>query len=149
MDNQQQERLQTLTEKLRARGQRVTPQRMAILRALASNTAHPSIDEIHHIVRQDFPMTSLATVYKTIATLKELGEVTELSFGNTANRYDGSNVHLHPHLICVECNHIEDIDITHLDDLSNTVTAETGYQIIRQRFDFFGICPECQKKHTT
>lgn len=149
MNNQQQARLKILAEKLRARGQRVTPQRMAILRVLASNADHPSIDEIHHIVKQDFPMTSLATVYKTIATLKELGEVTELSFGNGANRYDGCNTHLHPHIICVKCNHISDINIAHLDDLSKTVANETGYQIIRQRLDFFGICPECQKKYTS
>lgn len=142
--DRQRERLQILAEKLRAREQRVTPQRMAVLKVLACNPNHPSIDEIYDIVKRDFPTTSLATIYKTIATLKEIGEVAELSLGSGANRYDGCNMHPHPHLICVECNRIIDIDIADLDNLSDRVSVQSGYQIIRQRLDFFGICPECQ-----
>ena len=77
--------------RLRERDFRITPQRLAILKILAASRRHPSVDEIYQEVRAEFPTTSLATVYKTIALLKELNEVLELGFPDGSNRYDGSN----------------------------------------------------------
>ena len=48
-------------------------------------------------------MTSLATAYKTVTLLKEIGEVLELGFGNDSNRHDGNKPYPHPHLICTKC----------------------------------------------
>ena len=55
-------------------------------------------------VKKVFPTTSLATVYKTVALLKELNEVLELGFPEGSNRYDGNKPYPHPHLICTKCN---------------------------------------------
>ncbi len=48
-------------------------------------------------------MTSLATVHKTVALLKEMGEILELGFSNDSNRYDANKPFSHPHLACVKC----------------------------------------------
>jgi Fur family peroxide stress response transcriptional regulator len=98
-----QDRLNNLAVKLRSRGQRLTPQRLAVLKVLAGNKSHLSIEEIYEIVKADFPMTSLATIYKTINTLKEIGEVREMGFSDGSNRYDGYDPSPHPHLICIQC----------------------------------------------
>jgi Fur family peroxide stress response transcriptional regulator len=89
-------------------------------------------------------MTSLATVYKTVALLKEMGEVREIGFGGGGNRYDGYDPSPHPHLICIECGRIVDLDLPALDELPQLVAREMGYRIIEHRFDFFGVCPQCQ-----
>jgi Fur family peroxide stress response transcriptional regulator len=118
---------------------------MAVLKTLIGNKEHLTVEQIYERVQADFPMTSLATVYKTVAVLKEMGEIVELIFGDDCNRYDGCRSHSHPHLICINCKSITDIDVADVGELPQEVAQRTGYQIVNYRFDFFGICPRCQK----
>ena len=62
-------------------------------------------------VQKDFSTTSLSTVYKTVDTLKDLGQLDELEFSDGGRRYDGINVTSHGHLVCRECDAIEDCDL--------------------------------------
>lgn len=140
------ERLDKLIRKLRARDCRITPQRRAVLQVLAQSRRHPSVEQIYEQIRPDFPMTSLATVYKTVTLLKEMGEVLELGFGDGGNRYDGNNPYPHPHLVCNHCGEIVDLEVPVLSEIPGQVQEETGYEIVNHRLDFFGICPGCQQK---
>ena len=139
-------RLAELTVKLKEQGYRLTPQRMAVLKILASSEGHPSVDKIYDQVKKSFPMTSLGTVYKTITLLKEMGEVLELGFSDGSNRYDGNKPYPHPHLICIKCKKIIDPEINTLKSLPKAVAENSGYKIVGHRLDFYGICPECQAK---
>jgi len=132
--------------KLKGRDFRLTPQRLAILSILAASEDHPSVDEIYTEVRRKFPTTSIATVYKTIALLKELNEVLELGFPDGSNRYDGNRPYPHPHAICVKCRKILDPEISSVDQLSEEMKQKTGFAISYHRLDFFGLCRECQQK---
>lgn len=141
-----QNRFQQLVAKLKARGYRATPQRVALLKIIAVSEGHPSATQLHKRMRQQFPTTTLATVYKTLTLLKEMGEVLELEFSGAANRYDGNKPYPHPHLLCVKCRRIIDPEIDLLSHLPAQVAQVTGYQIVGQRFDLYGVCPECQRK---
>ena len=101
-------RFQQLVARLKGRDCRLTPQRVALLRLIASSAGHPSASNLYEKIKIQFPTTSPATVYKTLTLLKELGEVLELGFSNDDNRYDGSRPYPHPHLICVRCRKITD-----------------------------------------
>jgi Fur family peroxide stress response transcriptional regulator len=137
-------RLKELVTKLRERDCRLTPQRMAVLKTLVVSDEHPSAEQIYERIKPDFPMTSLATVYKTVTLLKEMGEVLELGFGDGSNRYDGNKPYPHPHLICTRCGAIEDLDVDALSEIPQRIARDTGYRIVSHRLDFFGICPKCQ-----
>ena len=139
-------RLDHMVDVLKDKGFRLTPQRIAIVEILANSCEHPGVEQIHREVTKRFSTTSLATVYKTVSLLKELGEVMEIGFGDETNRYDGKNPHPHPHIMCVKCKSITDPDLSALDALSWEISEETGYKILSHRLDFFGICPQCQKK---
>ena len=139
-------RLDNMIRKLRAHDHRITPQRLAILKVLAASDGHPSVDQIYARVKNDFPTTSLATVYKNVALMKSLGEVLELGFSDDCNRYDGNKPYPHPHLVCTRCKKIIDPDLSMLQDLTAELTQETGFRILNHRMDFFGICPGCQGK---
>jgi Fur family peroxide stress response transcriptional regulator len=143
-----QPRLDELIAKLKTRGHRLTPQRIAILKILVASADHPSVEQIYECVRVDFPTTSLATVYKTVTLLKEMGEILELGFGNDGNRYDGNKPYPHPHLICVKCKSILDPKVSALNKLSQQVAQMTGYKIVNHRLDFYGVCPQCQEQET-
>ena len=141
-------RLSTLVQTLKAHGQRMTPQRLAVLRILASSDEHLSAEQIYAQVHAEHPMTSLATIYNTLTLLRDLGEVLEISLGHDGCRYDGRHPAPHAHLICPQCNIIIDADLPALDELSGLVQQATGYQIISHRLDFFGLCPQCQAQST-
>ena len=139
-------RLEAMIAKLKDLSFRVTPQRLAVLKILAKSDTHPSVENIYEQVKPDFPTTSLATIYKTVNLLKEIGEVVELDFSEESNRYDGNKPYPHPHLICTQCKTIVDPDVATASDLYKELAKKTGYQIVNHRLDFFGICPRCQSK---
>ncbi len=140
-----QQRLDDILTKLRQRDCRITPQRIAILKAFLNTDSHPSVEQVFDQVRADFPTTSLATVYKTVNLLKEIGEILELGFTDGRNRYDGNKPWPHPHLICNRCRSIIDPEVSLLDRLTAEVAESTGYRIISHQVEIFGICPACQK----
>jgi Fur family peroxide stress response transcriptional regulator len=137
-------RLDTMVQKLREQEYRITPQRLAVLKILAASKGHPSVEKIYDQVKVDFPTTSLATVYKTVALAKALGEVLELGFSDGSNRYDGNKPYPHPHVVCIKCKKIIDPDLSGLQDMTQKLIQETGFQIVNHRLDFFGVCPDCQ-----
>jgi Fur family peroxide stress response transcriptional regulator len=138
-------RFEELVDKLREREHRLTPQRIALLRLLATSDGHPSASQLYDQIKDQFPTTSLATVYKTLDVLKGMDEVLELRFSGDDNHYDGHNPHPHPHLICVHCRKIIDLEVNIAQDLVQQVSWRSGYQIISYRLDFYGVCPDCQE----
>jgi Fur family transcriptional regulator, peroxide stress response regulator len=138
-------RYTTLMDKLKQHGHRITPQRAAILKIFIESQEHPSVEQVYEQIKADFPMTSLATIYKTVTLLKEEKEILELGFANESSRYDGHKPYPHPHLMCIRCQRIIDPEIELFNELPQELAQKYGYQIVNQRVDFFGICPECQK----
>lgn len=138
-------RFQQLVASLKARDYRVTPQRVALLRLIASSEGHPSASDLYERIKAQFPTTSPATVYKTLNLLKELGEVLELGFSNDDNRYDGSRPYPHPHLICLGCRKIMDPEVSLVHDLAQEVADLTGFEVVSHRLDFYGLCPQCRQ----
>ena len=144
MDAQFQQRFDQMLSRLKENSLRITPQRLAVLKILASSSEHPTVEAIHEQVRKKFPTTSLATVYKTVSVLKKVNEILELGFPDGSNRYDGKRPYPHPHMICTKCREILDPDLAILDELTEEMGKKTGYKILSHRLDFFGLCPKCQ-----
>ena len=140
-------RFNEMRDALQERGVSITSKRRKLLEVLLASENHPTVGEIHEGVRRYYPGTSLATIYNTIELLKETGQVLEIEFSSAANRYDGRIPQSHPHLICVNCERVEDLDSVELDDPIDSISEATGYQIIRRRTDYYGICPQCQSEN--
>ena len=141
------QRLEHMLATLRGKGHRITPQRMAVLKILAQSHDHPSVDRIYQQVKKDFPTTSLATIYKTIALLKETKEVLELGFADWGSRYDGnrplspSPCYLHP-----LAEPIVDPVFSNMDEMAAEMSRKSGFEITHHRLDFFGLCPKCRNE---
>lgn len=140
-------RLSEMQDALRDKGVAITRKRAKLLEVLLSSDRHPSAAEIHQGVRAFYPETSLATIYNTLDILKETGQVLEIEFSASANRYDGRIPDSHPHLICVKCEKVEDMDddpdAPAPSDPLDRVSQATGYHITRLRADYYGTCPAC------
>jgi Fur family peroxide stress response transcriptional regulator len=139
-----QARFEELMSKLRAREYRLTPQRVALLRLLASSEGHPSASQLYDRLKDQFPTTSPGTIYKTLNLLKDLDEVLELGFSDDDNRYDGNKPYPHPHLICIRCRKITDPEVSLAQGLIQEVAQQSGFQLVGHRLDFYGLCPDCQ-----
>lgn len=91
------ERLAKFAARCRRGGLAVTPQRLAIIKALLKSGEHPRADAIYAAVRRLHPHISLATVHRTPETLCEIGEARKVTTLHDSARYDG-NVTPHHHL---------------------------------------------------
>ena len=131
-----------LMTSLREKGYKLTSQRREIIKLLSQDTSHPGAMDIFQRVRKKAPRISMSTVYYTLDMLKKEGLIRELEFYDRDNRYD-INVPNHVNLICRQCGKIEDFD-GKLTVPAKRVEGETGFRIQEMRFEYYGLCKECQ-----
>ncbi|MEW6243488.1 MAG: Fur family transcriptional regulator [Bacillota bacterium] len=133
-----------LAERLRERGLKVTPQRMAIYRTLCETTAHPTAETIWEKVKEEFPAISFNTVYTTLGILERTGLIQRLHVGENVAHYD-ADISPHVHLCCERCGRVRDLHKAEVDlkDVADSIRARTGYAISKIELNLYGICPEC------
>jgi Fur family peroxide stress response transcriptional regulator len=134
----------SLTTSLKQAGLRLTPQRIAICRFLAESNQHPTAAMIYEHLRPQYPSLSPMTVYNTLKTLVELGQVNALGHaGDDTVHYD-ADTSPHINLACIRCHRIVDIPCDCLTDLDENISRASGYQLLGARMMFYGLCPACQ-----
>ncbi len=137
-------RYQTMFDFVKQRGGRMTSHRIALLRLLAVSEGHPNASQIYEQLREQFPTISIATVYKTLALLKEEGQVLEIDLHNDS-RYDGNKPYPHPHLICKQCGLIIDGDaVASLSAINQDIQEHYQFQVMQAQMVFYGLCRACQ-----
>ena len=129
-----------LTQTLRARGYRMTPQRLSILQALHDG-GHLSPTQIYERVHQT-GMTE-TTVYRTLEFLAGNGILSIADRGNGHLAYELSST-AHHHLICRNCGAQMEFEPSLLAPALGCVEHQTGYRLSAGHLTFFGLCPACQ-----
>ena len=138
-------RFNQLIAALKERDFRLTPQRVELVRLIAASDGHPSAGQLYTKIKRQFPTMSQATVYKTLALLKEMNQVYEIDLRDDSH-YDGNRPEPHPHLICMQCTKIMDAEVT-LDQASLRRLEQTsGYQILRPQISLYGLCQDCKEE---
>lgn len=136
-------RFNQLIAALQERDFRLTPQRVELVRLIAASEGHPSANQFYEQIKLKFPTMSHATVYKTLALLKEMNQVLEIDLREDSH-YDGNRPQPHPHLICVKCNKIVDGEDALDQTLLKKIEQESGFTILRPQVSLYGICPDCK-----
>lgn len=122
---------------------KLTPQRLAVYNYLINTTSHPSADVIYTDIHIQYPTMSLATVYKALKTLVDVGLIQEINVGEGNFRYDGNSL-AHPHLQCLGCGKVDDFKDLSLDNLNSLAEEHTDYKVISNKVYFYGYCSDCQ-----
>ncbi len=135
--------MKELAELLKMKNLKVTPQRLAIFHMLCNTTEHPSAESIYKSLESLHPTMSLATVYKTLDALKKVDLVQELNVGEDSFRYD-AKIHCHPHVICIHCHEVQDLDTDILSDVRERIAHTTEFELVSEKLYFYGICPSCK-----
>jgi Fur family peroxide stress response transcriptional regulator len=143
--NEMRQRLDEMAERCRDMGLPVTPQRIAIYRALLQLDSHPDAEAIYEHVRGEIPNLSLATVYKNLEALSKLGVIREVTPLHETARFD-ANLDAHHHLVCTACKQVVDLYDEGLSKLKVADEHVLGFKVSRIRVQVEGLCPACAKK---
>jgi Fur family transcriptional regulator, peroxide stress response regulator len=138
-------RFNQLMAALKEHNFRLTPQRVELVRLIAISEGHPSANQFYEKIKLKFPTMSPATVYKTLALLKEINQVLEIDLREDSH-YDGNRPQPHPHLICIKCNQIVDGEVILDQEALRKLEQGTGYTILRPQIALYGLCPDCKKE---
>ena len=131
--------------RLKERGLRITPQRLAVVDALLDNYhERPGAMMIYHEARKKAPHISLSTVYATLKEFSEKGLIRQLEFDRMENRYD-IDLSDHVNLLCWRCGKIVDYHMPQLID-PRDVARQTGFILTETRLEFHGYCRDCLKR---
>lgn len=143
---EQPEQMEQLLAHLRARGLRITPQRVQILKLLLEHDEHLTAQEIHDRLRPLFPDLSLDTVYRTLRTLAVLGIVCQSNLQTpSASRFAlAPGGHHHHHMICIECGTAMEIPDCPLPSFLDDVTARYGFSAAGHALEIYGYCVPCR-----
>src|SRR6266481_8240748 len=136
-------RLAEFAERCRKGGLAVTPQRLAIIKALLTSGEHPRADAIFATVRAQHPTISLATVHRTLETLCEIGEARKVTMLHDSARYDG-NIAPHHHVVCVKCRRIRDIEIPELDRVLQGRSELGEFTVLGSSLEIQALCESCE-----
>lgn len=136
--------MQGVTKKLRDNGFKVTPQRLAVYEVLRGTSEHPNAEMLYSMLQPSYPTMSLATVYKTMDILSEIGLVQILNVGEDSYRYD-ANTHSHPHVRCICCGRVDDVFDVDDHDFMELIGRKSFYKLTGRQLYFYGHCPECQR----
>ena len=137
------QRLGDFVARCRERGIAVTPQRLAVIRALLTSENHPSTDEICAAVRRRHPHVSLATVHRILEQFCEVGEARKVTLLHDVARYDG-NVEPHHHVLCVRCRRVHDIEIPEVDKFLEGTRSLGQFALLRCSLEIDALCKRCQ-----
>src|ERR1035437_479993 len=140
-------RLSEFAVRCRRSGLAVTPQRLAIIKALLGSGEHPRADAIFAAVRRQHPHISLATVHRTLETLCEIGEARKVTLLHDSARYDG-NVTPHHHVVCVRCRQVRDVDIPDAEKLLAECTTMGDFRVLGASVEVLAVCSECTAKES-
>lgn len=135
---------------LKENGYKLTNQRRVVLEALFNQSGeHLTAEEVHGIVKKVNPEIGLATVYRTLQLLSELGLIDKLNLDDGVVRYEIGEAdmkHRHHHLICENCGSIEGVEDDMLDSIEDEFFQKYGFKVTDHVVKFYGVCKSCSDK---
>jgi len=117
----------------------ITSQREIVLRIIYESDDHPDIDEIYLRARKVDQKIGIATVYRTVSALVEVGAIEKLDFKDGKARYEEiETCKHHDHLIDVETNEVHEFFNEEIEKLKAQIAEKMGYELVYHRLDLYG-----------
>ena len=131
---------------LHARGLKATPQRLAVLQAIAGTSGYFTPQGLYENLKGQRDGVSLVTVYRALEALTEVGLVCQIESTGNAHIYARCSSTHHHHLVCEECARVVEFNGCELENLAGKLARETGFEIYSHSLEFTGLCRECSIK---
>jgi Fur family ferric uptake transcriptional regulator len=122
---------------------RPTRQRRAVATALQSFDDFRSAQDIHDLLRRTGGNVGLSTVYRTLQSLADGGEVDVLRSEDGEALYRRCSTSHHHHLVCRSCGRTVEVEGPAVERWADKVAGEHGYTAVSHTLEIFGTCPDC------
>jgi len=127
-------------------GRRLTSQRRLLLEVLAGCDDHLDAEGIYELAKERDPNISLATVYRTLKVLKEVGIVQERMLDHEGQKHHYEMAaRAHYHFTCLECGRVIEFESPLIEQASDEVAEAWGLEVIHTRVHLDGYCPDCKE----
>jgi Fur family ferric uptake transcriptional regulator len=120
-----------------AKGLRMTGQRRTIAQVIAEAADHPDVEELHRRAASLDSRISLATVYRTVRLLKDMGILESHAFHGRA-RYEKAPAQHHDHLIDLASGRVIEFRNEEIEKLQEVVARQLGYNLVGHRLELYG-----------
>jgi Fur family ferric uptake transcriptional regulator len=138
----------SLMKELESRGVRITEQRRLLVGIIQDSPRHLDAAGLLEVARKQDPGIDRATVYRTIALLKDKGLIDELDLMHLEGEkhyYEVKTNHDHCHMACFRCGAIMEYASSSFDKLKADIAKQSGFHIRVVRLEVGGFCKQCQK----
>ncbi len=130
---------------LRRKGYRLTPQRYAILKAIAASEEHLTPDDLLEKARVATPQIGRITIYRTLDILGQLGLVCRVHAPDGCRGYMMTRpTGHHHHLVCTGCGRTLDFSDCPLEELEKRLEQDTGFITTGHLLEVYGTCADCR-----
>jgi Fe2+ or Zn2+ uptake regulation protein len=133
-----------LQDALRGAGRRLTSQRRLILQVLEDSDGHLDADALYDQVKARDPDVSLATVYRTLAVLREIGLVEEHRLGQDHGHYEAVRQEPHYHFACLRCGKVIEFDTPLVAQVERDLCEREGVRVTNTHLLMSGHCAQCK-----
>lgn len=120
---------------------RLTPQRRAVLAAISAAESAFTAAEIHEQARKDYPRLGLATTYRTLELLREIGSLHTLRRSGTPT-YVRCHPEHHHHLVCLSCGSVEETELCSAPPAVE-LKRRYGFSPQAHEVEIYGTCRRC------
>ena len=137
----------TLAE-LRASGHRITPQRQIVLEVVENSAEHLDTEAVYQRAHEKDRNISLATVYRTLAILKDEGLIEQryLARDHAREHYEPVGAPEHYHFTCLDCHQVIEFQSPRVNQMRAELEAELGLLILQACLCLEGYCQSCAAK---
>lgn len=124
-------------------GLRATKQRAAVSKLLGEVDEFRSAQELHEELRRQGEGIGLTTVYRTLQSLADAGEIDVLRTDSGEAVYRRCSSHHHHHLVCRRCGRTVEVSDPPVEDWAERIALEHGFTQVSHTVEIIGTCPEC------
>lgn len=124
-------------------GLRATKQRAAVSKLLSEVQDFRSAQELHDQLRRNGEGIGLTTVYRTLQTLADAGEVDVLRTDSGEAVYRRCSTEHHHHLVCRHCGRTIEVADPPVEDWAERIAAEHEFTEVSHTVEIIGTCRDC------
>jgi Fur family ferric uptake transcriptional regulator len=138
--------LEEAIEVVRRGGLRLTSSRRLVLEALLTAREPISAEEIADGLGGRMTQSDIASVYRNLETLGDLGLVRHFHAGHGPGRYVLVGFGDREYLACESCGALQSVEPAALDGVRAQVRELSGFEARFSHFPIVGLCPRCAEQ---
>jgi Fur family transcriptional regulator, ferric uptake regulator len=132
----------------RAKGMRISSARRLVLEALYAADAPISAEQIADGLAGRLPRSDLASVYRNLETLEQVGLVRHCHLGHGPGLYMPTGAREREYLVCDSCNAVMAVEPSDMDAVRTLIHERFGYEARFSHFPILGLCADCAREET-